>query len=176
MQKKTLQAEGRPRTEPPGSVRKGNGASWGGWGAGQRGPWGRTLLESHSSERPPLHISVCFCRHRSRGPPRLLRAAPTPLQPLGFPLRPAPTWFPVLPSRGGEHGQPREPPTGAQQGGWPNATVGSHPHGEESTHPRGLGHTGSTLWVIWTSRGQASNFRGPQGGRGRGDLRPTHPH
>ena len=85
------------RPDPPGSVQKDNGASW---GAGQKGPSRQTLLESHSPERPPLHISVCFCRHRSRRTPRLPRASPTPLQPLGFPVHPAPTRVPSLTESG----------------------------------------------------------------------------
>lgn len=160
------------RPDPPGSVQKDNGASW---GAGQKGPSRQTLLESHSPERPPLHISVCFCRHRSRRTPRLPRASPTPLQPLGFPVHPAPTRVPSLTESGmgntaspGSHLQKPSRAAG-QAPRWAAVPTGRRDHTRE-----GLGHMVSTLWVIRTS--QASHFWGPQGGRGKGDLRPTHPH
>ena len=89
-------------------------------GAGQGGPWRRTPLRPPSPERPPLHIPICFCRHGSQRTPRLPRASPTLLQPLGFPLRPAPTRVPRLTKSGmrntaspGSH--PQEPSRAAGQ-------------------------------------------------------------
>ena len=151
-------------------MRKGNGASW---GAGQRGPSRRTLLESLSPERPPLHISICFCRHHSRRMPRLPRASPIPLQPLGFPLHPAPTRVPSLTESGmgntaslGSHLQKPSRVAG-QAPQWAAVPTGRRAHTQE-----GLCHMVSALWVIRTS--QASHFRGPKAGGERGTCGP-HP-